>query len=139
MPAGLITPLTCALVNSAPTCGLFTNIYAISLTSGPNALAAEIHRPCSGGFASLYYGAQLRAYLAPPFPSIPTIFTTPPSSPEAPWGIRVTWPAADLLGWVLESATQLLDGPWTTVATNSPFEADVTAGSAQFYRLQRGD
>jgi hypothetical protein len=111
-----------------------------NLLQGDNVLAVEVHRLPFGTYGGMVYGVEVRLVVLPPAPPLPFVQFTKLGGLDSgcltsPCLLNVSWPAAEFPAWVLQTTTNLAAGPWTTVATNSPYAAEVTAEGSRYFRL----
>jgi|GEM_PF-2503511 len=141
MPTGTITPVTPASTETEATCGTSTNVVVTNLRSGTNVLAAEVHQVSSAASADVYYGVKIRAAiqesLKQPILKVSRVTSAGvPTNTVRNTHVQMSWDSTNSPGWNLYMATNI-SGPWTLVATNSPFRTNVTTRAARFFNLRQ--
>jgi hypothetical protein len=132
MPAGKVDMYTSAITDGDPiNCINSPDIPVTNFLSGTNLLAAEVHNSSDAASLDLYYGVQIDATIAPT--ALPALQIKRTNS--VPPAVVVTWIPTNFPNWVLFGRTNAATGTWTVVATNSPFQTNLTYGPVREYRL----
>lgn len=132
MPAGKVDMFTSALIDGDPVnCINSPDIAVTNFLSGTNLLAAEVHNSSDAASLDLYYGVQIDATISPT--ALPALQIKRTNS--VPPAVIVSWTPTNFPNWVLFGRTNAATGTWTVVATNSPFQTNLTYGPVREYRL----
>ena len=136
LPAGKLAVDTSALRDVDPIDCVYSPFFDLTnLVSGTNLLASEVHNTSDANTLDMYYGVQIEALIAPRLsPALQIKLQTN----TVPRSVLVTWSPTNFLGWVLKSRPDGTSTTWTRVATNSPFQTNVTSGPMREYRLMPG-
>jgi len=141
MPTNFVTPFTPALTWVDALCGAITNVPIYNLRPGTNVLAAEVHQASGDRNFDVYYGVKIRAVFHETL-NLPILTLTRTDSAGLPTNtvsttqVELRWDAPHSPGWHLYMATNVT-GPWTPVATDSPFRTSVAVGAARFFTLRQ--